>query len=92
MATLAEVRAVQPNWFSRKNKRFFGDIQYWVLTGKSGNPYLLRSTSMWSEMFGRPRQVSYRVTEIKPDTLEIGSLIDDVFKTREQAKDWIKRH
>jgi len=92
MVTLAQVRAVQPNWFSRKNKRFFGDIQYWVLQRQSGKPYLLRSTFMWSDMFGQPRKVSYRVTEIDAATLHVGNLIDDIFRTREDAKDWIKEH
>jgi hypothetical protein len=92
MATMAEVKAANGDWFSRGNKRFFGDIQYWVLQGRSGKPYLLRSTYMWSDMFGQPKRVSYRVTEIEADTLKIGGLIDDIFKTREDAKDWIKEH
>jgi hypothetical protein len=90
--TISQVRETQPNWFSRKNKRFFGDIQYWVLTGKSGKPYLLRSTFMWSDMFGQPKQVRYRISEIDQQTLKIGSLVDDIFHFREDAKDWIKSH
>jgi len=91
MITLSQVKDAQPNWFSRSNKRFFGDIQYWVLQGKS-RPYLLRSTFMWSDMFGQPKRVCYRVTEINPETLQIEHLIDDIFRTREDAKDWIKAH
>ena len=88
--TLSDVRAAQPNWFSRKNKRFFGDIQYWVLHSPKGKPYLLRSTFMWSDMFGQPKTIRYRVSAIKPDTLEVDGLVDEIFHTREAAKEWIK--
>ena len=90
MVTLSQVRDAQPSWFSRKNKRFFGDIQYWVLTGRSGKPYLLRSTFMWSDMFGQPKKVCYRVSNINPETLQVNGLIDTIFHFREDAKDWIK--
>ena len=90
--TMSDVRNAQPNWFSRKNKRFFGDIQYWTLLGASGKPYLLRSTFMWSDMFGRPKTVCYRVSNINPETLQIDGLIDDIFRSREDAKEWIKEH
>lgn len=88
--TIAQVRAAQPNWFSRKNKRFFGDIQYSVLHSKGGKPFLLRSTFMWSDMFGRPKQISYRVSRINAETLHIEGLVDTIFHTRDDAKDWIK--
>ena len=90
MTTLTEVRAAQPDWFTPENKRFFGDVGYWVLHSVSGHPYLLRSTYAWSDMFGRPRTLSYKVNVIDPDTLEIDNLIDKTFDDRATAKHHIK--
>jgi hypothetical protein len=92
MATLSDVRAVQREWFSRKNKRFFGDISYKVLHGKATKrPYLVRSTFMWSDMFGQPKQVRWRVNELKED-LRIGPLVDDIFRDYDDVKEWLATH
>ena len=90
MTTLAEVRAAQPEWFSRKNRRYFGDVSYKVLHGKvSRKPYLVRATYQWSDMFGQPRILRYRVNPIKDD-LDIGLLVDQQFRDLEQVKEWLQ--
>lgn len=88
--TLAKVKARQPEWFSRGNKKFFGDVSYRVLYGKrTGEPYLVRSTYAWSAMFSGKRTLHYRVNQLH-DYLEIGSLLDEVFPNLPAVKCWIK--
>ena len=71
---LAEVKAAQPEWFSRGNMRFFGDHSYMVRYGKvTGDAYLVRSTDAWTDMFGQPKRLHYRVNFLDQDTLEIGN-------------------
>jgi len=90
MTTLAEVRAVQPEWFSAGNKRFFGDVSYKVLHGKiTHKPYLIRYTSAWTDMFDQPKSYHYRVNPLA-DNLEILSMTDDVFKTIDDVKEWLE--
>ena len=90
MATLAEVKARQPEWFSRKNKKFFGDISYRILHGKvSKKPFLVRSTYGWSDMFGRPRTISWRVNKLEVD-LEIGDMVDQSFMGLELVRHFLK--
>jgi len=87
MATLSDVRAAQPEWFSRKNKRFFNDINYRVLHGKTSHkPFLVRSTYQWSDMFGQTPRVSWRVNELNED-LSIGKLWDKQYRSLEEVKD-----
>lgn len=89
MTTLAQVKDAQPNWFSRKNKRFFNDVSYRVLHGKvSHKPYLVRSTYAWTDMFGQQPQLHYRVNTIKGD-LSIGPLVDKSFRDLEEVKEWL---
>ena len=88
--TIEQVRNANVQWFSPKNKKYFGDRSYSVLHSKTGKPYLLRSTYAWSDMFGKPRILTYRINKIDPETLKIGSLIDAEFTERKEAKDYIK--
>lgn len=89
MVTLQQVKAVQPNWFSPENKRFFGDVSYRVLQGGDGKPYLVRATYQWFDMFRQPKTLWYRVNTINPD-LTIGSLVNKQFKDINEVKDWLK--
>jgi hypothetical protein len=87
--TLSDVRAAQPEWFSRKNKRFFNDVSYKVLYGKvSHRPFLVRSTYQWSDMFGQTPRLRYRVNEIESN-LEIGNLLDQEFVSLDEVKDFL---
>jgi hypothetical protein len=89
MTTLTQIRGAQPEWFSRKNKRFFGDVGYKLLHGKQTHrPYLVRSTYEWSDMFGQSRTLRYRINTIKDD-LSIGPLIDKQFRDLDEVKDWL---
>lgn len=90
MTTISEVRAAQPGWFTRSNKRFFGDVSYKVLHGKvSGKPFLIRLTAQWSDMFGQPKTYRYRVNPLKED-LTIAPLLDVEFRDLDDVKDWLK--
>lgn len=92
MATLQEVKNVQPEWFSPENKRFFGDINYKVLHGEiSKKPFLVRSTYAWTDMFGEKRTLHYRVNEIESN-LKIGSLIETSFTSMDEVKEWLKEN
>lgn len=86
---ISDVRAAQPEWFSRKNMRFFGDVSYKVLHSGSHKPYLVRLTAMWSDIFGQPKTYRYRVNEIEPD-LSIGSLLDKQFSSIDSVKDYLR--
>jgi hypothetical protein len=89
--TMSQVRAAQPEWFSRKNKRFFGDVGYKVLTGKqSRKPYLVRSTFAWTDMFGQPRTLHYRVNTLDTETLHIGGLVDKNFRDMDSLREWLR--
>ncbi len=92
MTTLAQVRAAQPNWFSRKNKRFFGDVSYKVLHGKvTRKPYLIRATNAWTDMFGQPTRLHYRINPLMDD-LTIGHLIEQEFRGMEAVKEWLAQN
>ena len=89
MTTLRDVRQAQPEWFSRSNKKFFNDLTYKILHGKkSKRPLLVRSTYMWSDMFGRERRISWRINPLQED-LTIAPLVDTVFRDYEDVKDWL---
>jgi uncharacterized protein YqgV (UPF0045/DUF77 family) len=90
---LSKIRAAQPTWFSLENKRFFNDVKYYAYKGKiTHKPYLVRSTFMWSDMLGEPKTLCFRVDTVNPDTLMIEGLTDDVFKTLQEAKEWVFEH
>ena len=88
---LQDIKQAQPDWFSLKNKRFFGDVSYRALRGKaSGKVFLVRSTFAWSDMCGGDRRLHWRVNEIDQDTLIIRGLIDKSFSSIDSVKDWLK--
>jgi len=96
--TLSDVKAAQPEWFSRKNKKFFGDISYRVMKGKkSHQPFLVRQTCGWTDMFDRPKRCHLVVNDIKED-LKIGSLVKTgsmpfrQFDDLDDVKDWLAEH
>jgi hypothetical protein len=84
--SLAQVQAAQPGWFSKSNKRFFGDKRYTTRQGKqSKKTYLVRSTTMWSGMCGGRETLVYRINTVDQETHKIGSLIDEIFTSRAQV-------
>ena len=91
MATLSEVQQANDKWFSRGNKRLFGDINYRILHGKDGEPYLVRSTNyQWSDMFGRVKTICWRINLLS-DELKILPLVSTQFKSLDDVKDWLRR-
>lgn len=92
MITLADVKQAQPEWFSRKNKKFFGDVGYKVLHGeRTKKPFLIRSTYAWTDMFGSPRRLHYRINPLD-EKLDIGCLIDKSFNSIESVKEWLQEN
>lgn len=90
MATLAQVKDVQRDWFSSGNKRLFGDVSYRVLHGKkSKNPFLVRKTAGWTDMFGQPKLYFFKVNPINPETLKIGSMCKEDFADIEAVKEYL---
>ena len=93
MPLLRQVKEANPDWFSRGNKRFFNDVEYRAFYGKTtGKAYLARSTYAWTDMFGSPRRLHWRINELNQDTLDIKPLIDDEFSDIYEVKDWLKTH
>ncbi len=87
--TLIDVRKAQPEWFTLENKRFFNDVSYQVLTGKvSGKPFLVRSTYAWTDMFGAPRRLHYRINPLD-DNLKIRPLVPTEFRDLDAVKEWL---
>jgi hypothetical protein len=94
--TLSQLRQNQPEWFSRKNKRFFGDVSYKLLHGKvSGEPFLVRATYAWTDMFDQPKRLHYRVNRIIGEAVEerkVGPLLDQVFGDLWEVKRYLAIH
>ena len=87
---MRKIREANEGWFSRKNKRFFGDVSYRALRGKTtGNLFLVRSTYAWSDMFGSPKRLSWRINTIGDD-YSIGPLLDETFRDIHAAKAYLK--
>ena len=92
MATLEQVKARQPKWFAPENKKFFHDVDYQVLhSEKTNEPYLVRSTYAWTDMFGHKPRLHWRLNRLRDD-LEIASLVDGEFPDLESAKSWLKEN
>ncbi len=88
--TIADIRAAQPEWFSRSNKRFFGDLSYCVLHDKkTHDAYLVRSTTAWTDMFGGMKKIHWRLNAIDKETLKIGPLVDRTFQSLDEVREWL---
>lgn len=96
---LRELQEQNPEWFSKKNKRFFQDRTYFFMySGKTGNPYLVRSTYGWSDMFDKPLTLVYRINAIDSEIIDntytgkmsIGKLLDDEFDSLQDVKKFLK--
>ena len=85
------------DWFSKINKRFFNDRQYFFMYSGAGNRYMVRSTFAWSDMFGQPARLHYKINTIKNDQndsyiLRVGNLLDNEFKNMSDVKNWLKQN
>jgi len=90
MKTIEEVRQNNKKWFGDGNPQFFGDLNYSVFNDKEGEVYLIRLTTMWSDMFDGVKKKFYRINKIDKKTLIIGDLYDEIFNTLEEAKNFLK--
>ena len=90
--TLTELRSLNKKWFLPSNKKFFGDLKYWLLSGKrSRNKYLVRKSDCWSDMFGNSKKYHFRINPISVDgTIE--NVLDDEFETLEEVKQFLKEN
>lgn len=89
---LADVYAAQPDWFSCEKKQFFGDKGYWLLRGKrSRRTYLIRSTYAWSDAFGKPRRLHYRINPLS-EALKIEPLVEEIFPSLAAVRAWLASH
>jgi hypothetical protein len=86
--TLQDLMRVRPMWFTEGNRKFFNDVDYWVEYSASGKPYLARSTYGWSDMFGGPKRLHFRLNLIK-ENFDVGPLIDQVFNSINDIEDWL---
>lgn len=87
--TLTKLKTTNKNWFTKDNRRFFHDLQYWVKRGASGKSYLVRSTYAWTDMFGSTKRLHYRINPVT-DEGSILPLIDDEFATMESVERWLE--
>ena len=89
IVTIAQVRDANRVWFSRENRRFFGDISYKILHDKQKNGYLVRQTYGFSDMFGNPKVAHYKVNPLGPN-LEILAMLDEFFESLAEVKQTLK--
>ena len=86
---MSELRQAHPLYFRRRTKQFFGDLEYRILHNKQHNPYLVRRTKAWTDMFGRTPVQHWRLNPIGPN-LEIEGLVAGSFPTLDAAKEWLR--
>ena len=91
MVTLTQVKQAQPNWFSPRNKRFFGDIDYKILHGKKTHKaYFIQHSFKWSDMFGLPKRETYLVKELDQSLLIPMNALE--FTSLDNIKAWLKEN
>jgi hypothetical protein len=84
--SIADVRQVNPMYFSKENTKFSGDISCRVLHDKQRKPYLVRFTYAWTDMFGGERIAHWVINpiganlEILPHLLARFATLADVKK------------
>lgn len=89
---LRTIKYHNKEWFSKDNKKFFGDINYYgMYSEKTGERYLVRSTYAWTDMFGGERKLHYRINKIE-ENFKIGDLINDTFESMNQVLEWLKNN
>jgi hypothetical protein len=90
---MRDLKADNPNWFTSENKKFFNDKSYTAMYGgETGQPYLVRSTEAWTDMFGEKPRLHYRINKVTttPDgKTEIGELLDQEFPDMQAVKQFL---
>jgi len=62
--SIADVRQANPMWFDKRTVRFMGDINHRILHDKQRQPYLVRLTYAWTDMFGGERIAHWVINPI----------------------------
>jgi hypothetical protein len=89
---MRNIKQKQPAWFSPENRRFFNDVSYWAYYGKrTGERYMVRSTYAWTDMFGSPPRLHYRVNRIGED-FDIRPLVDREFHDLDEVEEWLEEN
>ncbi len=78
---LSEIIFAQPEWFSKKNRKFINDIRYRLLFGKkTKSPYLVRET------------IAFWAVNPIDENKKIKSMVAQEFKTIDDVKEWLKNN
>ena len=83
--SIADVRQANPMWFDKRTVRFMGDINHRILHDKQRQPYLVRLTYAWTDMFGGERIAHWKINPIGQN-LELLPLDDRIFRTLADVK------
>lgn len=86
---LQKIIDANPVWFSRSNKRFFGDRKYLARYGGiTGALYLCQETAMWNWSGGR-RQYVWWIHLIN-DNYEVGQRLDIMLEGKVALNQWLR--
>ena len=81
--SMAQLRAAHEKFFDRRTCRFFGDVSYKLMTArKTGQRFLVRYSSAWSDMFSGVKTYRYFINPIgsAPD-FYIYPMVEDEHRT-----------
>jgi hypothetical protein len=89
---MSDLRQANPIWFAPGKKKYHGDINYRILTGKkTKNKFLCIYTIGFSNIFGNT-QAFYHLKPINSD-LTFGHYSENTeFKTLEEVKEYLKEY
>jgi hypothetical protein len=87
--TIAQVRDANRVWFSPLNCKFLGDISYRVLHDRNKNPYLVRQTYGFSDMFTGIKVAHWKINPLS-EHLEIKPMLDGFYDTLTEVKQVLK--
>lgn len=87
---LAEVKKANRQWFAPENQEFFNDLEYGTLWSGTGALYLWRRTTGFSDMFDGIKKVYYRINALDQETLKIGKLEREIFKSMDEVRDYLE--
>lgn len=88
--TYSMVRAANQQWFAQGNQAFFNDLEYGTLRSGTGSLYLWRKTAGFSDMFDGVKKVHYRINDLDQETLKIGKLIGQIFRSMDEVRDYLE--
>ena len=87
--TIAQVKNANRVWFNGENRRFHSDISYRVLHDRNKNPYLVRYTYGFSDMFTGIKVAHWKINPLS-EHLEIKPMLDGFYDTLAEVKQVLK--